>query len=130
MTVPLYDDLDFQLNQALDLVLQLLAADPGTPAQGQVWFNTAADKIKYFDGTSVRTVNGVTKFASTIGDGATTSFNVAHNLGSTDVEVAVWELTGAKRLVTTTIAILDANTVTVSFKKAPAVNSMRVVVLG
>jgi hypothetical protein len=33
--------------------LENLAADPGTPVVGQVWYNTVSKYIKYYDGTAV-----------------------------------------------------------------------------
>lgn len=67
-------------------------------------------------------------FAATVGDGAATSFNVVHNLGTLDVIIGVYEIaTGADYLAPTTR--VDANTVSVGFGSAIPLNSYRVVVL-
>lgn len=78
------------------------------------------------------------KFASSIGDGTTTTFTVTHNLGTTDVTVAVFDMaTGNLEIVGATSA--TTNTVTVGpFSTAPATSSgslpggtgKRVVVVG
>lgn len=59
------------------------------------------------------------KYATTVGDGTTLTFAVTHNLGSTDVNVQVYDMaTGSQELVQTTVA--GVNTVSVSFSVAPA----------
>lgn len=60
------------------------------------------------------------KFAASIGDGATTTFSVAHNLGTTDVTCQVFDMaTGNLEIVQTTV--IDANHVQVgAFGVAPA----------
>lgn len=69
------------------------------------------------------------RYAATIGDGVSASFNVTHSLGTTDVTVSVFEVaTGAE--VMTDISRTNANTVQVSFINSPASNSHRVVVIG
>ena len=69
------------------------------------------------------------KFASTVGDGSTTAINVVHNLNTTDVTVSVIEIS-TKSALAADWAYLDANTITVSFGVAPALNTIRVVVIG
>ena len=39
-----------------EMKIELLAADPGSPAQGRVWYNTTDNAIKYYDGASVQTI--------------------------------------------------------------------------
>jgi hypothetical protein len=36
--------------------IELLSSDPGSPTTGQVWFNTTASRLKYYNGTATRTV--------------------------------------------------------------------------
>ena len=40
------------LNSILNLVLQKLAADPATPTQGRIYYNTTNNNIRFADGTS------------------------------------------------------------------------------
>ena len=69
-------------------------------------------------------------YAATIGDGSSTTITVNHGLGTTDITVEVWELTGAKRCVTATtlIATVDSNHTSFGFTNAPASSSLRVVI--
>lgn len=109
--------------------ISLNNGDPLPIADGGTGAATAA--------TARAALGAVGKYATTIGDGATMTFAVQHNLGTTDVTVNVYDMaTGAQELVQT--AITDVNTVTVTFSAAPvaAAGSMgsgtgkRVVVTG
>jgi hypothetical protein len=95
--------------------------------QGAIVVGTTAVSWVRFAGGVGGSVN---KYATTIGDGATTSFAVAHNLGTTDVDVAIQETGGNKRFIQTEVRITDANTVTMIFATAPVVGAYRVVVEG
>lgn len=88
-------------------------------------------------GTGATTTGGaktnlgfITKFAQDFGDAASTSFNITHNLGTTDVIVQIYNKgTGAQEEAD--ITTLDANRVQVSgFASAPANNAYRIVVFG
>lgn len=69
------------------------------------------------------------KFATNIGTGALTAINVAHNLGTLDVEVALREIaTGLHWLPDVTV--VDANNVTFNFATAPTSNQFRAIVQG
>lgn len=69
------------------------------------------------------------KFSSTFGDGAATQYDFTHNLGTLDVHVSV------RRVSDDSDVICDArrtttNVVRLNFASAPALNSLRVVILG
>jgi len=71
------------------------------------------------------------RYETTIGNGASTSFNVVHSLGNERCNVEVWEAAGLKRKVMPRVQTVDANTVLVTFLTgAPATNSYVVVVVG
>lgn len=72
------------------------------------------------------------KFAQPIGDGVSTSIPVVHNLGTRNVSVQVYAITGAGayQTVETDVDRTDANTVTIGFGSAPASAAYTVVVLG
>jgi hypothetical protein len=53
MAMELLTGADFNLNQALNLVLQQLATDPISPAAGQLWFNTTSNQVKYYNGSGI-----------------------------------------------------------------------------
>lgn len=76
---------------------------------------------------------GNAAYAETIGDGSATSFTITHNLGTEDVIVQLWDLTGTDPVEATgdasTIEATDTDTVTVTFGAAPATDSYRVVIL-
>lgn len=67
-------------------------------------------------------------FATSVGDGVATSFNVPHNLGTLDVIVGVYEV-ATNHDVMTDVSRVDANTVSVGFGSVITTNSHRVVVL-
>jgi hypothetical protein len=72
---------------------------------------------------------GVLKYRVTVGNNLNSSFNINHNLGTTDVYVSVWDLF-SKQLITADVGIIDINSVKVSFLKKPDHNQYRVVVIG
>jgi len=72
----------------------------------------------------------VGKYGADFGDGVATSFNVDHNLGTTDVVVDIYlKLSGA--LEECDVTVVNSNRVTLSgFAAAPAAGAYRAVVLG
>lgn len=72
-------------------------------------------------------------YAETIGDGSATSFTVTHNLGTEDVHVQVWDVSGTDPALAngdpSSVEATDDNTVTVTFGSAPSTDQYRVVVL-
>jgi hypothetical protein len=73
-------------------------------------------------------LGAVGKFAANCSTSATQT--VTHSLGTTDVHVAVWELTGSLRGVIVETRIVDANNVQLLFSVAPSSGQYRVVVMG
>ncbi len=73
----------------------------------------------------------VDKYAATItGDGATTTFTVTHNLGTTDVVVFIYDLTDNYQVMPD-VEIFNSNSIQVEFATAPANGKQyRVIVLG
>ena len=70
------------------------------------------------------------KFAADIGDGSSTTISVNHGLGTTDIAVAIHDIsTGNGEPVTTTYSIVDANHVAITFGVAPLTSAKRVVVI-
>lgn len=55
---------DFNLNQLLNAVLQILGSDPGSPVEGQFWYNSTTKRFKWrndlttFDITDALTLGG------------------------------------------------------------------------
>lgn len=83
------------------------------------------------DATKVTLPDGA--YAETIGDGTNSDFDVVHGLGTEDIIVQLWDLTGVDPVEATAdasaITIVDANTVNVAFASPPATDAYRVVVL-
>lgn len=80
-------------------------------------------------GIKIDTTVVARKYAASIGNGSLTSIAVTHNLGTTDVHVAVKD-NSSLALVDTDIVITDTNNVTLAFATAPTTNQYRVVVIG
>lgn len=68
--------------------------------------------------------------AQQIGDGAAVQFDLAHNLGSRDVIVAVREVASPYQFVFPDVEALDANTVRLKFAVAPTLNQYQAIVIG
>jgi len=69
------------------------------------------------------------KYATNIGDGTNTSFNISHNLGTNQVVVSIYDKSTGE-MVYTDVSRVDANTISVSFASAPATNAYEVVIVG
>jgi hypothetical protein len=70
------------------------------------------------------------KFAASYGDGSTTTFDIAHSLGTRDVIAAVYEVASPYARVYPGIRNHDANTVRLVHSVAPSSNQYRVVCIG
>lgn len=92
---------------------------------------TEGDGIDISGGViSVDPVVVARKAGANIGDGSATSFNVVHNLGTTDAVVLIRETGGGKAEVEADVVFTDSNTVTVTFAVAPSTGQYRVTVIG
>jgi hypothetical protein len=58
---------EFNKNQALNMLLQMIAGNHGSPVEALIWYDSTAKAIKYHDGTTIQTL-GV---AGVGGDAAT-----------------------------------------------------------
>lgn len=72
----------------------------------------------------------MTRYATSVGDGAATTYTVTHSLGTRDVHVQVYETASPYALVIADVAAATTNTVTIDFATAPTTNQYRVVVIG
>lgn len=70
------------------------------------------------------------KYTKVIGDAASTSFNVAHNLGTEDVVVQIWETGGNRELVTADVTVINDDVVQVTFASPPTAGEFMAVVVG
>ena len=69
-------NIDFNSNQAKNMVLDSLGSDPGSPTAGQVWYNTASHIPKFYNGTSSLAVGNTNTLAQTVALGNTTGGDV------------------------------------------------------
>lgn len=88
-------------------------------------------------GTGITTTGGTTaidtsvvvrKYAANVGDGASTSIAVTHNLGTRDVIVTLYDNSSPYAEVTCDVQHTTTSTVTLLFSVAPTSNQYRVVV--
>jgi hypothetical protein len=49
-------DINLDGNELKNVVVDKVTTDPVSPAVGQFWYNTTVNKLKYYDGTSVRII--------------------------------------------------------------------------
>ena len=69
------------------------------------------------------------RFSATFGDGSATSYVITHNLNTLDVVVMIREVGGSVRDVIAEIQHTSINSVTVLTDAAPALNSLRAMVI-
>ena len=74
---------------------------------------------------------GVTrKFTQSIGNGALTDFTITHNLNTRDIQVSVFETAAPYRNIQVGISATSVNAISLSVAKAPALNALKVIVVG
>ena len=79
------------------------------------------------DGTNYHSVTR--KFSASVGNSASVSFNIDHNLGTRDVTVQIYD-NATYDTVEADVTRPSTNRVTVSFAAAPATDAYRVVIVG
>lgn len=52
MSIPFYTNIDLAKNQILNVLFQVLASAPSSPAEGQFYYNSTDKKFYYYNGTS------------------------------------------------------------------------------
>jgi hypothetical protein len=88
-------NIDLGKNELQNAVLQQLAADPSSPVQGLVYYNTVDDKIKYYDGSVWVTVDvGTTGVTQSGTSGSTGRMKV-----SAGTDRSITDYTGGAGLV-------------------------------
>jgi hypothetical protein len=97
----------------------------------QAEVDTGTDDLRFVTPLKLATWSGrLRRYAQDLGDGSATSIAITHNLNTRDVEVYVYETGGSRRQVLCEVQHTTVNQVTLLFASAPALNSLRVVVIG
>jgi hypothetical protein len=81
-------------------------------------------------GTYIDTAIVVRKYGTLIGDGATTSIVVTHNLNTRDIDVSVVRASSPYDAVEVDVQATSVNTATLIFSVAPTSNQYRAVIMG
>jgi hypothetical protein len=91
MSLKLVTNLDFNQNQALNICLQNLASDPGSPVESQIWYRTDLHTIREYSSGTVKTLatltNSLSDFSVPTANLSAGSFqinNLANGTASTD----------------------------------------------
>ena len=71
----------------------------------------------------------VNKYATTIGDGSTTTFTINHNLGTQDIIASGIAVTSNQN-IWLEYTIVDDNNISVVFDAAPAASSIKIIIIG
>jgi len=109
-----------QGTQGMALTSSGIAVNNGTGLE----FNGSTGALQVIDYTSL-----TKKYATSIGDGTSTSFDITHNLDTEDVVVTIYDAT-TKEEVFADVTHANNSKVTVVFAVAPSSNAFRVVVVG
>ncbi len=80
--------------------------------------------------TARQSMGAITKTTFDVGNNSATSFTLAHNLNTRDVDVAVYETVSPYIKVSPRVEYTDLNNVTIKFGTAPTNNQYRAVVQG
>jgi hypothetical protein len=92
--------------------------------------NTGTDDLRIVTPKKLKEFTGFTrKYSTTVGNGSLTQIDVSHNLGTTDVIVAVYIASSGAEIECDKTRT-DSNTVRLNFTAAPANNELKVVVIG
>ncbi len=119
-----------------DTQWRLVTDDPISVGATSLSFTQIGAGVAYTPGTGISIVGNVLavdtavvvrKFAATFGDGVTLSYPIAHNLGTLDITVAVYQISDGAEIECDVLRT-NTNTVTLVFVQAPPSSSLRVVV--
>lgn len=76
-------NLDLNNNQILNFLVQLLASDPSSPAEGQMWYNSTSHQLKYRNNSATIVVAAGVTIDTTTGDYTSSAPGDATAAGST-----------------------------------------------
>ena len=73
MPINFFDSISLDKQEIQSVAIENLSADPGTPASGQIYFNTGTDAIRYYDGAAWIELDGSGGVTSVLAAAAGTS---------------------------------------------------------
>jgi hypothetical protein len=129
-------NLDLTKNQILNVALHNLASAPGTPVQGQVYFNTTDKKIYYYDSTAWIDISG--DIRDVIGGSGLTAANVDGavtldvNVDNATIEISADTLRvkdlgiSTGKLADSAVTTIKINANAVTFDKIQQIAALRV----
>lgn len=129
-------NLDLTKNQILNVALHNLASAPGTPVQGQVYFNTTDKKIYYYDSTAWIDISG--DIRDVIGGSGLTAANVDGavtldvNVDNATIEISADTLRvkdlgiSTGKLADSAVTTIKINANAVTFAKIQQIAALRV----
>ena len=92
--------------------------------------NTGTDDLRIVTPLKLASYTGFTrKFSSTFGDGAATQYDITHNFGTADVQIAVYRISDGVEVMCD-MKRQSTNVARLNFAVAPALNTLRCVVVG
>lgn len=103
--------------------------NPPNAGQALVAISSTQAAWSNVSGSGSSTPSYNSSFVGTIGDGTTKIINVNHGLGTENILTGVWEASGTMSEVDCSITIIDQNNVAFGFYVAPALNSIKVIIV-
>lgn len=95
-------NVDLDRRELRNAVLHPVASDPVSPVEGQVWFNTTDNTVRYFDGSQVIDLDG-----GSVASASSVTLTPTGSIAATTVQAAVAELDSEKAAAVHTHAISD-----------------------
>ena len=106
-----------------------ILVERGTSADAEILWNETSD-VWQIGQVGGNYHNIARKYATTIGDGAATSYTVTHNLGTKDLTVQIFESNADYNQIEADVQHTSDSVVTVKFASAPNAGEYRVVIVG
>jgi len=95
-------------------------------ADGRLFYKNSSNQIVYFSSSSAGIAG--TTYATTIGNGSSSSFTITHNLNTRDVFVSIRNAASPYEDMEVRWEATTTNTLTLDFSVIPTTNSIRVLV--
>lgn len=84
-------NLDLTGNQLLNFLVQNLGADPGSPAESQVWYRTDTHKLRYYNGSAVETIADLASVVNSV-TAANTSITIGGSSSAPTIATGTFDV--------------------------------------